>query len=362
MAGVFRYVQDLIIEQARLGFEVGLICDRYIANEISRYKTQEFQNLCKLGIFEIPMTTRLGFSDIRCLRKIRKIAENSQAHVLHGHGPKAAAYTRLATAKMNRHGKKIASFYTPLSQNIDSAGNTFTGSFKRAAERRLATYTDGIIFESTYCANIFQQHIGDVLCPHRIIPHGIRSQEVEGHTVNENVYDFIFAGDLNKNSGIDLFIKAMSNITVQTPVTALIVGNGSEKTNVKRQIRKLGFSQHIQLQDQSPYEADFRQARCCVIPARRQEIFPYIFLNAALSEIPIIATNTGIISEITSGTSKTLLPTDDSRALLERMEAFLLDSLPFEIEAELFAEHVDKMFSAQRMTDAIMEFYFTAVI
>ena len=82
-------------------------------------------------------------------------------------------------------------------------------------------------------------------------------------------------------------------------------------------------------------------------------------LEAAASEVPFIATDVGCYSEIIDGTSIELVPPKDVDRMRERMEAFLVDPTPHEVQAELFAEHICEKFKADIMVDELLEMYFS---
>ena len=55
----------------------------------------------------------------------------------------------------------------------------------------------------------------------------------------------------------------------------------------------------------------------------RAESFPYIVLEAAAAQMPLIATNVGGVPEIVSGVDMPLIPPGDVPALAGQLRAFL---------------------------------------
>lgn len=367
-------VAGLIQEQAKLGYDVGLIYSPSARNAHFDANLKNLHALCSLGLFAISMTSRLGLNSVSALRTIRKTLEQKAPRIVHSHGIQAGTYARLACAKINRKAKTIATFHTSNGKKASRFINSFSGHFKAAAERRFAFMTDGIIFESAQSASLFQTQVGDIPCPSRIIHHGLADYDAyafaeEGHNAYQkqsyhqegHIADFVFIGDLVRENAVEIFLQALSGITVQTPVTAAIVGDGPERKALQRHVRKLKFGPHVAFLKPRPIEEAMTKGRCLVYAPTKQDGFPFILLEAGMTALPSITTNAGVIPEIIQNTHKHIIPANDVLALRNRMEAFLIDPTPFEVEADHFAEHLYNTFSAQRMTDAVMEFYYTAV-
>lgn len=356
--GVFRHVRDLVYEQGRLGYDVGVVCDSATGSEYAEATLKQMEDICSMGVHRIPMMRLPSFKDFGIIRTTRQLAQKVDANVIHGHGPKGGAYARFAAGKLMRLGKRVPVFYTPHGGSMHFSNLNFQEFFYLAAERRLAAITQGIIFESQYSERMFRSKIMEPPCQTKVIQYGLHDHEFTEREHDVHAADFLFFGELIKLTGADLFLKALSTITVQTPVTAVIAGDGPERRSLEKLADKLGIGEHVTFTGEISAQEAFQMARCLVAPSRH-ETLPYAILEASAAEVPFIATDVGGISELVEGTSKKLVPPHDIITLREQMESFLLDPIPHEVTAELFAEHIATRFSVEKMVDEILEMYYT---
>ena len=81
----------------------------------------------------------------------------------------------------------------------------------------------------------------------------------------------------------------------------MIVGSGPDELKLKRLARKLSLGTRVSFAGPQPVRTAFARARCVVVPSRA-ESFPYIVLEAAAAQMPLIATDVGGIPEIVGDT------------------------------------------------------------
>jgi glycosyltransferase involved in cell wall biosynthesis len=98
------------------------------------------------------------------------------------------------------------------------------------------------------------------------------------------------------------------------------------------------------------------RARCVVVPSRA-ESFPYIVLEAAAAQMPLIATNVGGIPEIVGDVDMPLIPPGDVEALASQLRVFLANPKPFLERALALRERVAERFTVDAMTYDIVDFY-----
>ena len=297
IGGLFRHVHDLAVGQAQLGCEVGIVCDsRSGGDEISVQMSRLIDN-CALGVTRIPMRRQAGFGDWATYRKIAKIAAKADVQVLHGHGAKGGAYARLAGRKLKRARRDVKTVYTPHGGSLHYSPSSLAGRLYVAAERRLAPMTDGMIFESLYAANRYAEIIGMPKCPVRIIPNGLY-----------------------------------------------------------RHARKLNLGARVSFAGPLPARTAFARARCVVVPSRA-ESFPYIVLEAAAAQMPMIATNVGGIKEIVGDSDIPLIPPRDVEALAGQLRTFLASPKPYLQRAASLQQNIAKRFTVEAMTWDVVDFY-----
>jgi glycosyltransferase involved in cell wall biosynthesis len=354
--GLFRHVHDLAIGQAELGAEVGVICDtRPEGNDELNVALSRLEDNCALGVTRLPMTRQPGLNDWHTYRKIAKIAGKLEVDVLHGHGAKGGAYARLAGRKLRKKkGTKVV--YTPHGGVLHYSPSTVSGRLYHAVERKLAAITDGMIFESLYAANQYSELIGPPPCPARVIYNGLYRHEFYESLLADDAADFVFIGELRKLKGVDVFLEALAAHQTIFPGRAIIVGSGPDEKHFKRMARRLGLSSRVIFSGPQPARTAFVRARCVVVPSR-SESFPYIVLEAAAAQMPMIATNVGGIPEIVGDVPMPLIPPGDVAALAGQLRAFLADPKPFLVRAAALQKHVRDNFTVDEMTRDVVDFY-----
>jgi glycosyltransferase involved in cell wall biosynthesis len=353
---LFRHVHDLASGQAELGLEVGVVCDAGDSGEQSEKGLRRLADACALGITRVPMGRQLGPADWRAYRRVTGLAQSQGVDVLHGHSAKGGAYARLAGRALKRKGGKVRVFYTPHGGSLHYSPSIFPGRLYIEAERRLAPFTDGLIFESRYSAQRYLDLIGEPACEARIIPNGLYRFEFYEPMTADDAADFVFVGELRAIKGVDLLLEALASGQIVYPARAVIVGTGPDEEELKRLARKLGLGAKVSFAGAMPARAAFARARCVVVPSRAESL-PYIALEAAAAQMPLIATNVGGIPDIVAGTNTPLVPPNDAEALAAQLRAFLAAPAPFLARARELQAHVAERFSVEAMTREIVDFY-----
>jgi glycosyltransferase involved in cell wall biosynthesis len=356
IGGLFRHVRDLARGQAELGLQVGIICDSEMGGEQAARELSRLADACPLGVMRCPMPRQIGLRDWQSYRAVKRLAANLGVDVLHGHGAKGGAYARLAARALKRKGIRVGAFYTPHGGSLNYSPSTLTGRLYIQAERRLAPLTEGIIFESHFAARRYSEIIAEPNCPVCIVPNGLYRHEFYEPTLADDAADFVFVGELRQLKGIDILLAALAAQRTVYPATAVIVGSGPDEKDFRRLAQKLGIDDKVSFAGSLPARTAFARGRCVVVPSRA-ESFPYVVLEAAAAQMPLIATEVGGIPEIVAGTDTPLIRGGDIGALAAQMRAFLANPKPFIERAVRLQQHVARRLTVERMTSEIVEFY-----
>ena len=352
-------MHDLAIGQAELGADVGVVCDSGGGGKEFDAAPSRLEDNCALGVTRIPMTRNPSLSDWSVWRRIAKLARKHDVDVLHGHGAKGGAYARLAGRRLRKKkGTKVV--YTPHGGVLHYSPGTLKGRLYLALERRLAPKTDGIIFVSDYAAKRYAELIGEPSCPTRVVHNGLYRHEFYESMLADDAADFVFIGEMRKLKGVDVFLEALGAHHTTFPGRAIIVGSGPDEKYFKRLARKLGLRSHVTFSAPQPARTAFVRARCVVVPSR-SESFPYIVLEAAAAQMPIIATNVGGIPEIMGDVPVPLIPPGDVDALASQLRVFLADPKPFLRRAAELRNYVAQHFTVDAMVRDVVDFYISGL-
>src|SRR5205809_5899743 len=112
VGGLFRHVCDLSAEQARRGHAVGVVCDAAASDPLTEARLRGLEQHLALGLFRTRMSRELGPSDISAYFAIRRHIFKTGFDVIHGHGAKGGAYSRLVARALKRAGLGVVSCYT----------------------------------------------------------------------------------------------------------------------------------------------------------------------------------------------------------------------------------------------------------
>src|SRR4051794_37544036 len=128
VGGLFRHVRDLSAEQARRGHLVGVVCDAVAGDRLTETRLAELEPHLALGLLRTRMSRELGPSDVAAYFAIRPHAFATGFNVIHGHGAKGGAYSRLVARALKRAGRNVASCYTPHGGSLHYSPRSVIGA------------------------------------------------------------------------------------------------------------------------------------------------------------------------------------------------------------------------------------------
>ncbi len=167
-----------------------------------------------------------------------------------------------------------------------------------------------------------------------LIANGIFLNEFGPLTACQDIVDtkiryIFYLGRLEKDKGVDVLIKAFSEVKKKHPDIKLkIGGDGKEKNDLKSLADKLKISHSVDflgiVRGNSKMQT-LREALCLVCPSRR-EAFGIVNLEAFASGIPVVASRVGGIPDIVIDGYNGLLAEPDSPIdLAEKLDTILRD-------------------------------------
>jgi glycosyltransferase involved in cell wall biosynthesis len=356
VGGLFRHVCDLSVEQARRGHAVGVVCDAVVGDSLTEARLRGLEQHLALGLLRTRMSRELGPSDISAYFAIRHHAFKMGIDVIHGHGAKGGAYSRLAARALKRAGLGVVSCYTPHGGSLHYASTSMAGRVYMQLERRLAGATDALLFESAYAEGRYVAQVGRPVCAARVIPNGLGPDDFAVPRVRDDAADFLYVGELRRLKGVDVMLSALARVRQARAVSAIVVGAGPDAAALEDETARLGLDNIVSFRDPMPAREAFRLGHALVVPSRA-ESFPYIVLEAAAAGLPMLATNVGGIPEIVSGTDTVLLPPEDVDALAQAMLEALADPAAAQAKALRLRAAVGRRFTVAAMADAVLELY-----
>ncbi|MEO5808150.1 glycosyltransferase family 4 protein [Devosia sp.] len=355
VGGLFRHVADLSRALAAEGHAVGLVVDSIANDSQTEARLTALLPHAQLGIHRFPMPRVLGAGDFSAPLAVRKLARQLDIDVLHGHGAKGGFYARLARLG----GGKAVALYTPHGGVLHYPPSSPTGRIFHFLERALMRQTGAIIFESAYARKTYAAVIGEPTCKSAIIHNGLMPDEFIPVPPDADAADFVFVGELRSLKGIFTLVEALDGAIRPdgTPATLMLAGDGTERDVLVAAIAAHGLTDRITMPGAQPARAMFARGRCAVVPSLAESL-PYVVLEAAAANLPVISTQVGGIGEIFGPTASSLVPPNNAVALRAAMQRFLDDPAVARTEMQMRLAHVSAEFSVARMAGSIEALYY----
>jgi glycosyltransferase involved in cell wall biosynthesis len=356
LGGLFRHVLDLTREQVARGHEVGLVVDSLTGGDSAERNLAALEPILSLGIKRIPMLRQPHLKDVQAVFKVEAHARKLAIDVVHGHGSKGGLYARLPAFVSN---SPVIRCYTPHGGSFNHVATPMVQALYMGVETMLARRTDVLLFESVFIANRFHQRVGETRADIRIVQNGISKAEFIPVEPAPDAADFLYVGELRSAKGIDTLIDATAILSQRfsRPVKLILVGSGPDQTKLEAQAKQRGIADHVSFPGAMPARQAFALGRALVVPSRAESL-PYIVLEAAGAQIPMVATDVGGINEIFGPYRHRLIACDDAALLANAMQQTIeMDPALARSQAEELAAFVATRFSISIMADAVLAGY-----
>ncbi len=356
LGGLFRHVVDLTREQIDRGHAVGLVTDSRTGGRRADETLDALAPSLELGLLRIPMQRPAHILDIPAALRVAAHANALNVDVVHGHGSKGGAYARLP-AVLSRADKPVRA-YTPHGGSFNYRAGPLIERTYMAIERLLVAGTDVYLFESGYIAQQFRRRVGPTTKLTRIVYNGLSADEFVPVTPNADAADFLYVGELRAAKGIDTLIDAIALIS-QGPMKPrlVLVGSGPDDAKLIEHAAQRGVGEQVTFAGVMPAHEAFRLGHVLVVPSRAESL-PYIVLEAAAAEVPLVATDVGGINEIFGPYRDRLIVPDDAQLLAATLKKTLTRPADqVRAESRALADFVKTKFKISDMADAVIAGY-----
>jgi len=352
LGGLFRHVVDLVSGQIARGHNVGIVVDSLTGNERARETLGRLAPALKFGITQIPMPRQLSPRDLSAVVHVSKRLWESHADVVHGHGAKGGAYARLAFA-----GRPIVRAYTPHGGSLLLDHATLNGKAYLLLEKLLMPRGDAYLFESAYSADVFRAKVGEPRGLMRVIHNGVSQAEFAPVPLAPDASDIVFVGEYRHVKGIDTLIDAIATLRGEgRPLTATLVGSGPERDSLQEQVARLGLGEAVRLAPAMPMRRALALGKLVVLPSRAESL-PYVVLETAAAEKPMITTRVGGIPEIYGPLSDALIPPGDVKALADAVKLSQDEPAVMAERSRKLRARIAASFSVETMVDGVLSCY-----
>lgn len=318
--GAERATLDLaagLLETGRIRVSVTLIAETRLNTSTSLARAFE-----QAGITCQSIQTNHRFS-LSLVRALRALFERQSVDCVHVVGYKAAVHVALAT-RFGRLRPWVSTVHGWLERrNLKERfyGWTEIQALKRA--RRVVVLSK-FSLERLKAKGIREDRLV-------WIPSGLRLENLAVDERTEPAPDIRptvgILGRLSSEKNHPMFLRVAQRLVQQTTsVRFLIAGDGPERANIERMIRRFGLGPHVEMPGMMDRADFFRQVDILALCSRIENL-PYVILEAMASSCPVVATRVGGVPDLVeSGANGLLVPLDDVDAMAAALGRLLEDA------------------------------------
>jgi glycosyltransferase involved in cell wall biosynthesis len=351
--------ESVILNLARGLRSVGHPCVLGVFANSQDPNLQLHQRAMEEGIPSYPLPCE-GQIDPKAIRRIRDLARETGADIIHTHGYKADVYTRLA----------MLDFGVPLVSTchnwLDEDWRTYLyGAVDRCVLKSFpwVVAVSKEVRQRLLGAGVSQERI-------RIIPNGIdlrpfafeRSGDpIDGSQDRPAVVGMV--ARLSAEKGVDLFLRAAAQVAgTISHARFVVVGDGPDREELETLIDQLSLRPFVSmLGRRNDMPAQYASFDLMVSPSRKEGL-PIAILEAMASGLPVVATAVGDVPNVVrNGETGIPLPNGDPGALASAIVDLLRDREKRRRLGFAARQLVESQYSAERMSNEYLDTYKDAV-
>lgn len=268
---------------------------------------------------------------------------------IHGFGPTSVLF----------HLDTTSAYPTPLLVTlinellVDTAGSE--------SLRRVLRSADWVTGKAAAVLTQARQLVPEILPCSSVIHNGLDTPPLPPEPLPLETPRLLCLGRLVPQKGFDLALTALASLRHRFPrVGMVIAGDGSERSQLERQIAELGLTARVELlgwvaPDEVP--ALLNMATVVLMPSRWEGL-PSVALQAAMMARPVVATPVGGLSEVVLHQETGLLVAPEDGVGLAEAIAFLLEHPEVAMQmGQTARRRVQDVFSLPRCVDAYDALY-----
>jgi glycosyltransferase involved in cell wall biosynthesis len=320
---------------------------------------QLHQRALEAGIPSYPFPCK-GQLDPTAIRRIRDLATETGADIIHTHGYKADVYTRMA----------MLDYGVPL---VSTCHNWLDEHWRT----RLYGVVDRYVLRSfprvvAVSEEVRRRLLEAGVPPERIriIPNGIDLRPFKVERDSDPV-DWCqdrpavvgMVARLSAEKGVDLFLRAAAQVAgIISHAKFVVVGDGPDREELEALIDQLRLRPFVSMlgprNDMPAQYASFD----LLVSSSRKEGLPVAILEAMASGLPLVATAVGdVLNVVRNGETGILLPTGDPGPLASAIVDLLCDREKRRRLGSVARQLVESQYSAERMSNDYLDTYKDAV-
>ena len=287
---------------------------------------------------------------------IRDLVRRTGADVVHAHGYKADVYAWLALRRTR----------VPLVSTCHTwYDNDFAVRAYGALDRWVLRSFGGVVAVSDEVrsrllrAGVQPQRIHLIRNGIDLRPFAQAEDQRRQRQEKGGAFRVGLVGRMAPEKGIDIFLRAASQVLTEYPTTQfIVVGDGPDRSALEQLRTTLGLDDKVSLPGQRGDMPDFYASIDLLVSASRQEGLPMALLEGMASGLPVVATAVGQVPQIIDTDSVgRVVPPEDPSALAEAIKELLRDSALRQSIGTAGQNRIAAEFSAHRMAADYLRVY-----
>lgn len=231
----------------------------------------------------------------------------------------------------------------------------------------LGNFFDVMVFPSNYNYELFKRLSNIEERKLRLIYNGVPlpvGETAANHVVQKKI---LYAGRLASDKGVPILLAAWVVLCERfKDFELVIVGDGVQREFLERYVGDLGISRSVRFLgwlDQEELEGELGDAYLLVVPSVVEEPFGLVAAEAAAKGCPVVASDTGGLSEIVEDSvTGFLTPVGDIASLIASCTKLMHDPSLRKQYGEAAANRVQKYFDLGICTKSYIELYEELII
>ena len=297
-----------------------------------------------------------GQIDRTVTRRIRALARQTQADVVHAHGYKADVYAYLALRGSGI--PLVSTCHNWLEQN---ALVSFYGMVDRFVLRKYTAVVavSDEVRRRLLNAGVSEDQIYKVENGIDLRPFERARPSLPEEVGAERALIVGWVGRLSREKGADILIHAAAKVLAHLPKTKfMVVGDGPERNELESLIDNLNIRSSISLTGRREDIPSMFASFDVVVSSSRQEGLPMAILEGMASRLPWVATAVGDVpTVIQDDVTGVLVPPEDVELLAAALVDLLQDADRRERLGVAARQLAEDRFSAERMTGDYLRIY-----
>jgi glycosyltransferase involved in cell wall biosynthesis len=363
--GAQAYVYTLAVHAQAAGATVAVALGDAGRSEVEAGLLAKNLKDAGIRVLFLPHLTRgIGLHDIEAYKELRRIIAEEKPDVLHLNSSKAGGLGALAGKRAGVPGI----IFTAHGWAHREPRTTFERIVIWLLSAATILLVDRVIVVSKkdYEDAPLPMKRKLVLIRNGIAPFEALGRDLARARIRETVPDLhpnrvwiLMNGELTKNKGTDIALRAFAQVALERPEPQLVIMNtGEESDRLKRLAENLRLHGRVFFLGFMPDAKSYLSAGDIFLLPSLKEGLPFALLEAGMRDLPVVATETGGIPELVEdGVTGFLVPAGDVPALSRALTRLVDDQTLRTRMGGAFHERIAHDFQADRMIEKTLSCY-----